>query len=78
MESLKARGCCRESQLEINNENIERISSYFNTCSKLDTYNWLREVSDTDIPGVVEVRFKNTRKSYYRNVNELRQECQRE
>ncbi len=72
MESLKARGCCRESQLEINNENIERINSYFNTCAKLDTYNWLREVSDTDIPGVVEVRFKNTRKSFFRNVNDLR------
>ena len=25
-----------------------------------------------DIPEVVEVRFKNTRKGYYRNVNELR------
>jgi cell fate regulator YaaT (PSP1 superfamily) len=32
----------------------------------------LREVSDSDIPGVVEVRFKNTRKGFYQNVNELR------
>ena len=72
MESLKARGCCRESQLEINNDNIERIGFYFSSCAKLDSYNWLREVSEIDIPEVVEVRFKNTRKSYFRNVNGLR------
>lgn len=72
MESLKARGCCREKQLEINNENTDRIGYYFSSCAKLDSFNWLREVSDADIPEVVEVRFKNTRKSYYRNVNGLR------
>ena len=72
MESLKARGCCSEKQLEINGDNSDRIDSYFSTCSKLDSYNWLREVSDSDIPEVVEIRFKNTRKSFYRNVNELR------
>lgn len=72
MESLKARGCCSEKQLEINGENRDRIDSYFSTCSKLDSFNWLREVSDSDIPGVVEIRFKNTRKDLYRNVNELR------
>jgi cell fate regulator YaaT (PSP1 superfamily) len=32
----------------------------------------LREISDSDIPEVVEIRFKNTRKGFYRNVNELR------
>jgi len=72
MESLKARGCCRERQLEINNENTESIGYYFSLCAKLDSYNWLREVSEMDIPEVVEVRFKNTRKSFYRNVNGLR------
>ncbi len=72
MESLKARGCCNEKQLEVNEDNLERIDSYFNGCSKLESYNWLREVSDMDIPELVEVRFKNTRKSFYRNVNELR------
>jgi len=72
MDSLKARGCCYERQLEINGNNTDRIDSYFSSCSKLDSYNWLREVSEMDIPEVVEVRFKNTRKGYYRNVNELR------
>jgi len=72
MDSLKTRGCCREENLKVNGDNLERINSYFSSCSKLDSYNWLREVSDLDIPEVVEVRFKNTRKGFYRNVNELR------
>jgi len=72
MESLKLRGCCKERLLEINDENQERIDSYFGSCSKLESYNWLREVSEMEIPEVVEVRFKNTRKGFYRNVNDLR------
>ncbi|MCK4746019.1 MAG: hypothetical protein KAT15_03250 [Bacteroidales bacterium] len=72
MESLKARGCCTEKQLEISVDNTERIDFYFSSCSKLDSYNWLREVSNNDIPEVVEIRFKNTRKGFYRNVNDLR------
>jgi len=72
MDSQKARGCCYEKQLEINGDNRDRIDSYFSSCSKLDAFNWMREVSDMDIPDVVEIRFKNTRKGYYRNVNELR------
>jgi len=72
MDSLKARGCCSEKQLEINGENRDRIDSYFSSCSKLDAFNWLREVSDMDIPDAVEIRFKNTRKGFYRNVNGLR------
>jgi len=72
MESLKARGCCKERQLEVNEENLERIDSYFGGCTKLESYDWLREVTDRDIPELVEVRFKNTRKGFYRNVNELR------
>ncbi len=72
MESLKARGCCTKKMLEISADNSERINSYFSSCSKLESYNWLREVSEMDIPEVVEVRFKNTRKGFYRNVNGLR------
>jgi len=72
MKSLQARGCCREIQLELNEENLERINSYFGSCSKLESYDWMREVREHDIPQVVEVRFKNTRKGFYRNVNGLR------
>lgn len=58
--------------MNVNGDNLDRIDSYFSGCSKLDSYDWLREVSDHDIPEVVEVRFKNTRKGFYRNINELR------
>jgi len=41
--------------------------------NKLDTFNWLEDIpeaiQDCDI---VEVRFKNTRKGFYRNVNDLK------
>jgi cell fate regulator YaaT (PSP1 superfamily) len=43
--------------------------------NKLDSFNWLRDLPD--IPGetdIVEIRFKNTRKGFYRNVNGLRLE----
>lgn len=44
-------------------------------CNKLDCFNWLNNlpecVNDNEI---VEVRFKNTRKGFYRNVNNLRLE----
>jgi cell fate regulator YaaT (PSP1 superfamily) len=43
--------------------------------NKLDSFNWLKDlpeaVNDNEI---VEVRFKNTRKGFYRNVNNLRLE----
>jgi len=72
MESLKARGCCTSRELEITGSNSESMDAYFSSCSKLDSYDWLRELSNSDIPEVVEIRFKNTRKAYYRNVNGLR------
>ncbi len=43
--------------------------------NKLDSYNWLNDLPE--IPGendIVEIRFKNTRKGFYRNVNNLRLE----
>jgi cell fate regulator YaaT (PSP1 superfamily) len=49
--------------------------SYKPGCNKLDSYNWLKDLSN--LPGmndIIEVRFKNTRKGFYRNVNGLRLE----
>ncbi len=40
---------------------------------KLNVYDWLNDVPETEISGdLVEVRFKNTRKGFYRNTNRLR------
>ncbi len=41
--------------------------------NKLDSFNWLNDIEN--VPGendIVEIRFKNTRKGFYRNVNGLR------
>lgn len=44
-------------------------------CNKLDAYNWLKDIPCSQMqPDVIEVRFKNTRKGFFRNVNGLRLE----
>ena len=41
-------------------------------CYKLHETDWLADYPDNNVPSdIVEVRFKNTRRSYYRNVNNL-------
>ncbi len=73
MECMIARGYCSKKQMDVANDNLDRLEYYFGSCGKLEAYNWLRELSDDfDIPDIVEVRFKNTRKEIYRNVNGLR------
>lgn len=73
MDSMIARGCCSGKQREAANDNSDRLEYYFDKCAKLDSFNWLRELTNGfDIPDIVEVRFKNTRKEIYRNVNGLR------
>lgn len=43
--------------------------------NKLDSFNWLKDIpSVPDENEIVEVRFKNTRKGFFRNVNALRLE----
>jgi cell fate regulator YaaT (PSP1 superfamily) len=41
--------------------------------NKLDTYDWLQDIAESfQQSDIVEVRFKNTRKGYFRNVNDLK------
>jgi cell fate regulator YaaT (PSP1 superfamily) len=43
--------------------------------NKLDSFNWLKDLPATpDENDIVEIRFKNTRKGFFRNVNGLRLE----
>jgi cell fate regulator YaaT (PSP1 superfamily) len=65
--------------LEIQNikpaEDKECVNLCSSRCYKLDSYNWLRDISELqDFNEIVEVRFKNTRKAYYHNSNGLRLE----
>jgi cell fate regulator YaaT (PSP1 superfamily) len=50
-------------------------TTYKPGCNKLDSFNWLKDLPE--MPGlndIVEVRFKNTRKGFFRNINNLRLE----
>ncbi len=43
--------------------------------NKLDSFNWLKDIPDTpNVNEIVEIRFKNTRKGFFKNVNGLRLE----
>ncbi len=60
-----------------NKELIDRgvCSSVWGSCAKLQATNWLSDISNTfDLENIVEVRFKNTRKDYFINVNNLKLE----
>jgi cell fate regulator YaaT (PSP1 superfamily) len=48
-------------------------TSAYVTCDKLHSTDWLKDIlSKTDTDKIVEVRFKNTRKDFYNNVNDLK------
>jgi cell fate regulator YaaT (PSP1 superfamily) len=50
-------------------------TTYKSGCNKLDSYNWLNNLPDEVIENeIIEIRFKNTRKGFYRNINDLRLE----
>ncbi len=62
-----ARGC---PSLDIDNLNIP-VCRKGNSC-KLDVTDWLHDIPrNTSEDDIVEIRFKNTRKAFYRNVNSL-------
>jgi len=50
-------------------------TTYKPGCNKLDSFNWLKDIPLVPVDNeIIEVRFKNTRKGFYRNVNNLRLE----
>lgn len=57
------------------NDGSSLSDKYNPTCTscKLNSYNWLKDIPEGGkSKNIIEVRFKNTRKDYYKNVNELR------
>lgn len=47
-------------------------SNCHRSCSKLTSYDWLKDISSMDeFFEIAEIRFKNTRKAYYHNLNHL-------
>ena len=68
------RGYCKSFQIDNEQDNRDKVIKCFSSCAKLDNFNWIADIppssgTDTDL---VEIRFKNTRKGIYRNVNQLR------
>ncbi len=44
----------------------------YGSCNSLDVYDWISDLKDLPVwSDLVEVRFKNTRKCFFRNVNKL-------
>ncbi len=67
-EMLYTRGCeCKKKPLTGELTCHEKES-----CQKLATFDWLKGLHNEALPkDIVEVRFKNTRKGFYQNVNDL-------
>lgn len=60
-----SRGCCKPV--------TDDCSSFSHSCSKLDAYDWLKNYNPANGAGIfdcVEVRFKNSRKDYFRTSHE--------
>ncbi|MFW6101085.1 MAG: PSP1 domain-containing protein, partial [Bacteroidota bacterium] len=54
---------------EQNREDFYQAEHY----TKLPTYNWLKDIPDSQNQcDILEVRFKNTRKEYFHNINHIR------
>jgi cell fate regulator YaaT (PSP1 superfamily) len=59
-------------------ENVDTIergvcSCTYCSCDKLHATDWMKDISEIDDNyDIIEVRFKNTRKDFYRNVNQLK------
>ena len=60
------RGCCKRRG-EQNEWDVKLKYS----CCKLATYDWLDDIPLTKTPAVFQIRFKNTHRGFYRNVNNL-------
>ncbi|HNY05255.1 MAG TPA: regulatory iron-sulfur-containing complex subunit RicT [Candidatus Egerieousia sp.] len=64
--SDKKYDCQRGCEVWRNNEG-ELICSYNPKCCERSVFNWLRGIPEEDLKMLFEVRFKNTRKSVYKN-----------
>ncbi|NPA68483.1 MAG: hypothetical protein GXO50_07740 [Chlorobi bacterium] len=64
-EDYTLRGCASQAIKEGENCNPH-------SCNKLNVFNELRNYPKTPLtPDIIEVRFKNTRKEFYKNINQL-------
>jgi len=70
LDGLKSRGCCSVPDASQKNENINQHS-----CCKLDAYDWLADINlvgDKHQFDCIEVRFKNSRKDFFRLTEDIK------
>jgi cell fate regulator YaaT (PSP1 superfamily) len=66
-------GCYGRGCHKIIKDNAESVTCLDLGGNKLDTFNWLAEIPEAyHHCDIVEVRFKNTRKGYFKNINALK------
>ena len=66
------RSCCSRGVIVRENEATEYSHCQNDGCSKLNAYEWIGDLPKTlQNYDIVEVQFKNTRKGYYKNANNL-------
>ncbi len=64
--SMIQHGC-----LELRSNNSDNYQCNTHICAKLNTVNWIEGLGLQNNHEIVEIRFKNTRKGFYLNVNQL-------
>ena len=70
IEGFKSRGCCAPPDASQKNEDINQHS-----CCKLDAYDWLADINSVDDKrqfDCIEVRFKNSRKEFFRLQEDIK------
>jgi cell fate regulator YaaT (PSP1 superfamily) len=66
-------GCSGRGCHKLTRDASETVTCVDTGGNKLDTYDWLQDISESyQQTDIVEVRFKNTRKGFFRNVNDLK------
>lgn len=69
-------GCCSSSRGSCGTKKSgcgSKTGSCSSGCNKLDVFNWLADLPPSpNTTDWVEIRFKNTRKGFYKNVNDLK------
>ncbi len=65
-------GCEGRGCHKLVKDSSDTLTSIDSGGNKLDTYDWLQDIAETyHNCDIVEVRFKNTRKAFFKNVNDL-------
>ncbi len=62
-QSFLTRGCCSTPQ-----PHTRQLDVFRHSCNKLDAYDWLKDIKPSEVygsDGIVEVRFKNSRKDFF-------------